>query len=150
MVILTTKQSLRSALYCPREFSDDDTDMIQHVKQCLLKAQIEDDQSNARGKGVEKEPFKHLLKPKIIESLEKLRSKFLEEIKPFSKYHVVPDGYEIPQVIDDSETKDEIEIFEGRENPLTMIQSYTKDFKCVFAMLTFPFDTQVINAKMLL
>ena len=39
---------------------------------------------------------------------------------------------------------DEIEIFEGRENPLTMIQSYTKDFKCVFSMATFPFDTQVI------
>ena len=39
---------------------------------------------------------------------------------------------------------DEIEIFEGRENPLTMIQSYTKDFKCVFDMTTFPFDTQVI------
>ena len=37
---------------------------------------------------------------------------------------------------------DEIEIFEGIENPLTMIQSYTKDFKCVYDMTTFPFDTQ--------
>ena len=37
---------------------------------------------------------------------------------------------------------DEIEIFEGKENPLTMIQSYTKDFKCVYDMTTFPFDTQ--------
>ena len=38
---------------------------------------------------------------------------------------------------------DEIEIFEGKENPLTMIQSYTKDFKCVYDMRAFPFDTQV-------
>ena len=42
---------------------------------------------------------------------------------------------------------DEIEIFEGKENPLTMIQSYTKDFKCVYDMTTFPFDTQVILQK---
>ena len=38
---------------------------------------------------------------------------------------------------------DEFEIFKGKENPLIMIQSYTKDFKCVYEMSAFPFDTQV-------
>ena len=38
---------------------------------------------------------------------------------------------------------DEIEIFKGGENPLTMIQSYTKGFKCKYYLLVFPFDTQV-------
>ena len=47
-----------------------------------------------------------------MESLEKIRSKFLEEIKQFSKYHDNPEGYWILQVTDDSGTKDEIEIIE--------------------------------------
>ena len=38
---------------------------------------------------------------------------------------------------------DEIEIFKGIENPLIMLQSFTKDFKCKFSLKVFPFDTQV-------
>ena len=38
---------------------------------------------------------------------------------------------------------DEVEVFEGNENPITMVQSYTKPFKCKYDLLFFPFDTQV-------
>ena len=38
---------------------------------------------------------------------------------------------------------DEIEIFEGKENPIILIQSYTKTFKCIYNLIAFPFDTQV-------
>ena len=38
---------------------------------------------------------------------------------------------------------DEIEIFEGSENPLILMQAYTKVFKCEYHLATFPFDTQV-------
>ena len=38
---------------------------------------------------------------------------------------------------------DEIEIFEGKDNPISMIQSYTKPFKCNYDLRHFPFDTQV-------
>ena len=41
------------------------------------------------------------------------------------------------------DTVDEIEIFSGNENPIMMIQSYTKSFKCKFDLRVFPFDTQV-------
>ena len=40
---------------------------------------------------------------------------------------------------------DETEVFKGNENPIEMIQSYTKDFKCQFDLNFFPFDTQVRN-----
>ena len=40
---------------------------------------------------------------------------------------------------------DEIEIFEGNENPLILMQSYTKVFKCEYHLATFPFDTQVCS-----
>ena len=38
---------------------------------------------------------------------------------------------------------EEIEIFKGSENPIIMIQSYTKGFKCTYNLRAFPFDTQV-------
>ena len=38
---------------------------------------------------------------------------------------------------------DEIEIFKGEENPLILMQSYTKEFKCKYTLQAFPFDTQV-------
>ena len=41
------------------------------------------------------------------------------------------------------EVVDEIEIFKGAENPIVMIQSYTKEFMCKFNFQVFPFDTQV-------
>ena len=42
---------------------------------------------------------------------------------------------------------DEIEIFKGSENPIVMVQSYTKTFKCRYELIVFPFDTQVIHTK---
>ena len=42
---------------------------------------------------------------------------------------------------------DEIEIFEGNENPLILMQAYTKVFKCEYHLATFPFDTQVCGMK---
>ena len=38
---------------------------------------------------------------------------------------------------------DEIEMFSGKDNPIVMTQSYTKEFKCVYNLEAFPFDTQV-------
>ena len=42
------------------------------------------------------------------------------------------------------ESVDEIEIFRGEDNPLILIQSYTKVFMCKYNLIVFPFDTQVI------
>ena len=41
------------------------------------------------------------------------------------------------------EVLDEIEIFTGKDNPIIMLQSYTKEFRCTFNLRVFPFDTQV-------
>ena len=41
------------------------------------------------------------------------------------------------------EIVDEIEVFNGDQNPIIMIKSQTKDFKCQFKLEMFPFDTQV-------
>ncbi len=38
---------------------------------------------------------------------------------------------------------DEIEIFRGAENTLTMTQSYTWEFQCHYKLGSYPFDTQV-------
>ena len=38
---------------------------------------------------------------------------------------------------------EEIELFQGSENPIVMVQSYTKGFKCTYNLRAFPFDTQV-------
>jgi hypothetical protein len=38
---------------------------------------------------------------------------------------------------------DEVEIFSGDENPLTMKQTYTKSFQCQYMLHRYPFDTQV-------
>ena len=42
---------------------------------------------------------------------------------------------------------DEIEIFRGADNPIIMVQSYTKTVQCKFKLRAFPFDTQVITQK---
>ena len=36
---------------------------------------------------------------------------------------------------------DEIEVFEGSENPIQLAQSLTKEFKCSYELVFFPFDT---------
>ena len=41
------------------------------------------------------------------------------------------------------EVLDEIEIFKGDENSLSMVQSYTHEFQCVYQLEKYPFDTQV-------
>ena len=38
---------------------------------------------------------------------------------------------------------DEVEIFEGRENRITMVQTYSKKFHCTYLLHDSPFDTQV-------
>ena len=38
---------------------------------------------------------------------------------------------------------DEVEIFEGRENRITMVQTYSKKFHCTYLLHNYPFDTQV-------
>ena len=39
---------------------------------------------------------------------------------------------------------DEAELFKGSENSLSMEQTYTHAFQCVFQLSKYPFDTQVI------
>ena len=41
------------------------------------------------------------------------------------------------------ETADEIEIFQGKENRITMNQTHSKKFHCTYLLHYFPFDTQV-------
>ena len=43
---------------------------------------------------------------------------------------------------------DETEIFEGAENNLTMFQTYTKEFQCVYHLEKYPFDTQRCSINM--
>ena len=40
------------------------------------------------------------------------------------------------------DTLDEVEIFEGQENRLSMYQTYTKRFQCQYHLQRYPFDTQ--------
>ena len=42
-----------------------------------------------------------------------------------------------------NEVLDEIEIFKGDENSLSLVQSYTHEFQCVYQLEKYPFDTQV-------
>ena len=42
------------------------------------------------------------------------------------------------------EEVDEREIFGGSENKLTMRQTYTHNFQCMYLLANYPFDTQVI------
>ena len=41
------------------------------------------------------------------------------------------------------ESVDEVDIFKGKDNPIILLQSYTKVFKCKYNLIAFPFDTQV-------
>ena len=43
----------------------------------------------------------------------------------------------------DFDVTDEIEIFEGKDNRLSMYQTYTKRFQCQYHLQRYPFDTQV-------
>ncbi len=43
------------------------------------------------------------------------------------------------------EETDEAEIFEGGENKLTMSQTYTKTFQCIYKLHRYPFDSQVLK-----
>ena len=45
----------------------------------------------------------------------------------------------------DVDVLDEIEIFKGEENKLTMRQTYTKKFQCQYHLQKYPFDTQVTD-----
>ena len=47
------------------------------------------------------------------------------------------------------EEVDEIEIFEGAENTLTMTQTYTREFQCQYDLQKYPFDTQVFENNVL-
>ena len=38
---------------------------------------------------------------------------------------------------------DEVELFEGNENKISMIQTYSKKFHCIYLLHDYPFDIQV-------
>ena len=44
---------------------------------------------------------------------------------------------------------DEIQIFKGDENTLTMRQTYTHKFHCVYILDRYPFDTQVGGSQII-
>ena len=44
---------------------------------------------------------------------------------------------------------DEAEIFQGSENTLTMQQTYTRAFQCIFKLAKYPFDSQVFYCSVL-
>ena len=44
------------------------------------------------------------------------------------------------------EVADEIEVFEGGENKLTMNQTYSKKFQCEYQLHRYPFDIQVVSS----
>ena len=48
------------------------------------------------------------------------------------------------------ESLDEVEMFEGSENPLVMRQVYAHTFHCKFKLQRFPFDTQACSIDMVL
>ena len=41
------------------------------------------------------------------------------------------------------EVVDETEIYTGSENRLTMNQTYTREFQCIYQLQRYPFDSQV-------
>ena len=43
---------------------------------------------------------------------------------------------------------DEVELFEGSENKITLTQVYSKRFHCTYLLHDFPFDTQVTQKNM--
>ena len=93
---------IKKCLYCSKVFAEDDKNMLEHVKQCLLKSQVEsEDPSIEIAEGIKKDNLKPLLKPKIMELLEEMKSRVLEEIKPFTSGQVMSDLHDSPQVIDD-------------------------------------------------
>ena len=44
------------------------------------------------------------------------------------------------------EVVDEIEVFKGSDNKLTMNQTYTREFQCKYQLQRYPFDTQVCGS----
>ena len=46
------------------------------------------------------------------------------------------------------EIVDEVEIFQGDQNPLVMTQVYTKTFQCQYDFQLYPFDTQTCSIRM--
>ena len=48
-------------------------------------------------------------------------------------------------VLSGPEIADEIAIFKGEENRITMNQTHSKEFHCTYQLHYFPFDTQVLQ-----
>ena len=40
---------------------------------------------------------------------------------------------------------EEVAYYEGKENPVTYMREFSKDFSCDFQLFTYPFDTQVTD-----
>ena len=60
---------IKKCMYCLRQFDDDDKDMLDHVKQRLLRSQVNyEDLTNNRDKGIDKDEMKNLIRPKIMAS----------------------------------------------------------------------------------
>jgi hypothetical protein len=60
----------------------------------------------------------------------------------WSTYVTVTRDQEVP-VRSGLEEVDEIEIFKGDNNTLTMNQTYTHNFQCKYSLHRYPFDIQV-------
>ena len=98
---------IKKCLYCPRKFKDDDKDMLEHVKQCLLKAQFCNEEfGDERDKGIDKEQLKDSFKPRIMEALKTMKSHLFDDVKPYAGEMDMSELYDSLKVIDGCETQD--------------------------------------------
>ena len=63
---------IKKCLYCPREFEENDTDMHDRFRQCLLQAQFLDPE--VRDEGIEKEKLKKRLRPWMKADINKVKT----------------------------------------------------------------------------
>ena len=73
---------IKKCLYCPREFKEEDKDMLDHVRQCLMRAQFVDPEN--RDVGIEKENLKKNLRSSLMADMNKVKA-HLQLLG--SKYH---------------------------------------------------------------
>ena len=63
---------IKKCFYCPREFEENDTDMHDRFRQCLLQAQFLDPE--VRDEGIEKEKLKKRLRPWMKADINKVKT----------------------------------------------------------------------------
>ena len=63
---------IQKCLYCPQEFKEEDKDMLDHVRQCLMRAQFVDPEN--RDVGIEKDDLKKKLRSSLMADMNKVKA----------------------------------------------------------------------------